>query len=441
MKHSIALLFLLSPTTSAFTLSMMSAGSSFGRLFRISTWGESHGGGVGVTLDGCPPRIPLSREEIQIDLDRRRPGQSRITTPRNEADSVEILSGLVYGNGEEDSGTTLGTPIAMLVRNKDQRSGDYLENDMSVAYRPSHADATYDAKYGVRAIAGGGRSSARETIGRVAAGAVARKILRMYNGIEVLAYVSKVQDIEAENVDHDTFTMEEVDSNIVRCPDQASAEKMLARIDEIRKAGNSIGGVVTCVARNVPSGLGSPVFDKLEADLAKACMSIPAAKGFESGDGFAGTLLTGKDHNDEFYIDPETGATRTRTNRSGGIQGGISNGENIVVHVAFKPTSTIAQSQNTVTRDGKEVQLRGKGRHDPCVLPRAVPMVEAMVALTLVDALMCQKGQCELFPDSAPVEERSNPMGTTAKREGGPNKEAVGVGGGDKPIGLKVDEE
>jgi chorismate synthase len=329
----------------------------------------------------------------------------------------------------------------MLVRNKDQRSGDYLENDMSVAYRPSHADATYDAKYGVRAIAGGGRSSARETIGRVAAGAVARKILRMYNDIEVLAYVSKVQDIEAENVNHDTFTMEQVDSNIVRCPDAPSAEKMLERIDEIRKAGNSIGGVVTCVARNVPAGLGSPVFDKLEADLAKACMSIPAAKGFESGDGFGGTLLTGKDHNDEFYIDPETGATRTRTNRSGGIQGGISNGENIVVHVAFKPTSTIAQVQNTVTRDGREVELRGKGRHDPCVLPRAVPMVEAMVALTLVDALMCQKAQGELFVDETPMEARSNPMGSTARRVGGPNLSAVGAGGGDKPVGLKVDEE
>lgn len=323
----------------------MGTGNSFGRLFRISTWGESHGGGVGVTLDGCPPRIPITREEIQIDLDRRRPGQSRITTPRNEADAVEILSGL---NPED---ITLGTPIGMLVRNKDQRSGDYLENDMSVAYRPSHADATYDAKYGVRAIAGGGRSSARETIGRVAAGAVARKILRMYNGIEVLAYVSKVQDIEATNVNHDTFTMEEVDANIVRCPDEASAERMLERIDEIRKSGNSIGGVVTCVARNVPAGLGAPVFDKLEADLAKACMSIPAAKGFESGDGFGGTLLTGKDHNDEFYIDEETGATRTRTNRSGGIQGGISNGENVVVHVAFKPTSTIAQSQVRVVVD------------------------------------------------------------------------------------------
>ena len=338
IKLSSAALCLLSLSgASAFSLSM-GTGNSFGKVFKISTWGESHGGGVGVVLDGCPPRIPISRDEIQRDLDRRRPGQSRITTPRNEADSVEIMSGL---NPENIS---LGTPIAMLVRNKDQRSSDYLDNDMKVAYRPSHADATYDAKYGVRAIAGGGRSSARETIGRVAAGAIARKILEKYNGIEVLAYVSKVQDIGCD-VDDDTFTLEDVDSNIVRCPDQAAAEKMLERIDEIRKSGNSIGGVVTCVARNVPAGLGAPVFDKLEADLAKACMSIPAAKGFESGDGFEGTLLTGKQHNDEFYIDPETGATRTKTNRSGGIQGGISNGENIVVHVAFKPTSTIGQAQ------------------------------------------------------------------------------------------------
>ena len=339
-RISTTILALLAHFTPATALTLtMGTGNSFGRVFRISTWGESHGGGVGVVLDGCPPRLPLTREEVQVDLDRRRPGQSRITTPRNEADAVEIMSGLT------PDGLTLGTPIAMLVRNKDQRSSDYLDNDMKVAYRPSHADATYDAKYGVRAIAGGGRSSARETIGRVAAGAIARKILRLYNGIEVLAYVSKVQDIEATNVDEDTFTMADVDANMVRCPDAASAEKMLARIDEIRKAGNSIGGVVTCVARNVPAGLGAPVFDKLEADLAKACMSIPAAKGFESGDGFAGTLLTGKQHNDEFYIDPETGATRTKTNRSGGIQGGISNGENIVVHVAFKPTSTIGQAQ------------------------------------------------------------------------------------------------
>jgi len=377
----------------------------------------------------------LTREEVQIDLDRRRPGQSRITTPRNEADAVEILSGLT------PDGITLGTPIAMLVRNKDQRSEDYLENDMKVAYRPSHADATYDAKYGVRAIAGGGRSSARETIGRVAAGAIARKVLKMYNNIEVLAYVSKVQDIGCD-VDDSTFTMDEVDSNIVRCPDPVAAERMLARIDEIRKQGNSIGGVVTCVARNVPAGLGSPVFDKLEADLAKACMSIPAAKGFESGDGFAGTLLSGKEHNDEFYIDPITGATRTRTNRSGGIQGGISNGENIVIHVAFKPTSTIGQAQGTVTRDGQQVELRGKGRHDPCVLPRAVPMVEAMVALTLVDALMLQIAQCELLPNESPLETRPNPMGTTAQRPGGPahTQEAVAASSSG-PISTRIDEE
>mmetsp|Transcript_20464 Transcript_20464/g.41444 ORF Transcript_20464/g.41444 Transcript_20464/m.41444 type:complete len:446 (-) Transcript_20464:236-1573(-) len=412
----------------------MGTGNTFGRVFRISTWGESHGGGVGVTLDGCPPRVTLTREEIQIDLDRRRPGQSRITTPRNEADAVEILSGVT------SEGVTTGTPIAMLVRNKDHRSSDYLDNDMMVAYRPSHADATYDAKYGVRAIAGGGRSSARETIGRVAAGAVARKVLSMYNGIEVLAYVSKVQDIGCD-VDDSSFTMEEVDANIVRCPDPIGAEKMLARIDEIRKAGNSIGGVVTCVARNVPAGLGAPVFDKLEADLAKACMSIPAAKGFESGDGFEGTLLTGKDHNDEFYVDPVTGATRTKTNRSGGIQGGISNGENVVIHVAFKPTSTIGQAQMTVTRDGQEVELRGKGRHDPCVLPRAVPMVEAMVALTLVDHLMMQNAQCELFPNEADEDERPNPMGTTARREGGPRHAVGAAAAADGPISQRVDEE
>lgn len=410
----------------------MGTGNTFGRVFRISTWGESHGGGVGVTLDGCPPRLHLTREEVQVDLDRRRPGQSRITTPRNEADAVEILSGVT------SEGVTTGTPIAMLVRNKDHRSSDYLDNDMKVAYRPSHADATYDAKYGVRAIAGGGRSSARETIGRVAAGAVARSILEKYNGIEVLAYVSKVQEITCD-VNDSTFTRDEVDANIVRCPDQDAADVMLERIDEIRKAGNSIGGVVTCVARNVPAGLGAPVFDKLEADLAKACMSIPAAKGFESGDGFVGTLLTGKDHNDEFYVDAETGATRTKTNRSGGIQGGITNGEDVVIHVAFKPTSTIGQAQMTVTRDGQEVELRGKGRHDPCVLPRAVPMVEAMMALTLVDHVMMQQAQCELFPNEAALDMQPNPMGTTARREGGAKvfEESVGAG----PISQRVDEE
>lgn len=426
----LAKIFLLyASRTTAFTLKM-GTGNSFGRVFRISTFGESHGGGVGVTVDGCPPRMQITREEIQVDLDRRRPGQSRITTPRNEADSVEILSGVT------PDGITTGTPIGMLVRNKDQRSQDYLDNDMKVAYRPSHADATYDAKYGVRAVAGGGRSSARETIGRVAAGAVARKVLHLYNGIEVLGYVSKVQDICCE-VDDSTFTREQVDANMVRCPDAKAADVMLERIDKIRKSGNSIGGVVTCVARNVPAGLGSPVFDKLEADLAKACMSIPAAKGFENGSGFEGTLLSGKDHNDEFYIDPVTGATRTRTNRSGGVQGGISNGEDIVIKVAFKPTSTIGQLQKTVTRDGLEVELRGKGRHDPCVLPRAVPMVEAMVCLTLVDALLLQQAQCNLFPNTESLEDRPNPIGKTAHREGGPkqNTEELNFSG------QRIDEE
>jgi len=321
---------------------IMGTGNTFGKIFKISTYGESHGKGVGVIVDGCPPRIPLSELDIQDELDRRRPGQSRLTTPRDEDDIVEILSGVV-------DGVTIGTPISMMVRNKDQRSQDY--SDMNAKYRPSHADATYDAKYGVRAVAGGGRSSARETIGRVAAGAIAKKILKLYSGIEIIGYVCKVQDIEATNIDHDHVTIDMVESNIVRCPDQEAAIKMIERIDDIRRTGNSIGGVVEVVARNVPSGLGSPVFDKLEAELAKACMSLPASKGFEIGSGFGGTLLAGFDHNDEFYIDAD-GRTRTRTNRSGGIQGGISNGENIVIRVAFKPTSTIGQEQKTVTRTG-----------------------------------------------------------------------------------------
>lgn len=366
----------------------MGLGNSFGRVFRISTWGESHGGGVGVTIDGCPPRLQIDRTDIQVELDRRRPGQSRIVTPRNEPDAVEILSGVV-------DGVTIGTPIAMLVRNKDHRSKDY--DTMSVAYRPSHADAAYDAKYGIRAVAGGGRSSARETIGRVAAGAIAKKILKDYAGVDVIGYVKKVRDIEAPEVDPMTVTMEQVEANMIRCPDPESAEKMIAYVDQVRKTGNSVGGVVEVIARNVPSGLGSPVFDKLEADLAKACMSLPASKGFEIGSGFEGTLLTGIEHNDPFYID-EDGRTRTESNRSGGIQGGISNGEPIVIRVAFKPTSTIGKIQKTVTRGGDDAELRGKGRHDPCVLPRAVPMVESMVALVLADHLMQQLAQCNVFP-------------------------------------------
>ncbi len=361
-------------------------GNSFGHLFRITTFGESHGGGVGVVIDGCPPRLEISAEEIQFELDRRRPGQSKITTPRKEADQCEILSGVVDGK-------TTGTPIAILVRNKDQRSQDYSE--MAVAYRPSHADATYDAKYGIRAIAGGGRSSARETIGRVAAGAIAKKILRQVAGVEIIGYVNQIRDLKAE-IDSDRVTLEQVESNIVRCPDAAIAEQMIAMIEAIGREGDSLGGVVECVARNVPKGLGCPVFDKLEADLAKGCMSLPATKGFEFGSGFAGSEMTGSEHNDEFYLD-EQGGIRTRTNRSGGTQGGISNGENIVLRVAFKPTATIRKEQKTVTNTGEETTLAARGRHDPCVLPRAVPMVEAMVALVLCDHLLRQQGQCSLW--------------------------------------------
>lgn len=358
-------------------------GSNFGHLFRISTFGESHGGGVGVVIDGCPPQIEISVDEIQFELDRRRPGQSKITTPRNEADRCEILSGLFEGK-------TLGTPIAILVRNKDQRSQDY--DEMAVKYRPSHADATYDAKYGIRNWQGGGRSSARETIGRVAAGAIAKKILHDLAGVEIIAYVKRIKDLEGV-VDPNTVTLEEVESNIVRCPDSECAEQMVELIENVRNQGDSIGGVVECVARRVPRGLGDPVFDKLEADLAKAMMSLPATKGFEIGSGFAGTVMTGSEHNDEFYTD-ESGEIRTVTNRSGGVQGGISNGENILIRVAFKPTATIRKEQRTVTNDGEEVTLAAKGRHDPCVLPRAVPMVEAMVALVLCDHLLRQRGQC-----------------------------------------------
>jgi len=359
--------------------------STFGHLFRITTFGESHGGGVGVVIDGCPPLLEISAQEIQVELDRRRPGQSRITTPRQEADTCEILAGVFEGK-------TLGTPICILVRNKDIRPQDYSE--MAKAYRPSHADATYDAKYGIRNWQGGGRSSARETIGRVAAGAIAKKILLQVAGVEIVGYVKQIKDLEAP-IDPDQVTLEQVESNIVRCPDPVYAEKMIDLIDQIRRTADSVGGVVECVARNVPKGLGEPVFDKLEADLAKGAMSLPASKGFEIGSGFAGTLLTGQEHNDEFYTD--NGEIRTVTNRSGGIQGGISNGESIVLRVAFKPTATIGKEQRTVTSNGEATTLAAKGRHDPCVLPRAVPMVEAMVALVLCDHLLRHQAQCNML--------------------------------------------
>lgn len=361
-------------------------GNTFGHLFRITTFGESHGGGVGVIIDGCPPQLEISPEEIQFELDRRRPGQSKITTPRKEADTCEILSGVFEGK-------TLGTPIAILVRNKDTRSQDY--DEMAQKYRPSHADATYDAKYGLRNWQGGGRSSARETIGRVAAGAIAKKILHQVANVEVIAYVKRIKDLQGV-IDTSTVTLADVESNIVRCPDREIANTMISLIEQTGRDGNSIGGVVECVVRNVPKGLGEPVFDKLEADLAKAVMSLPASKGFEIGSGFDGTLLTGFEHNDEFYID-ENAEIRTVTNRSGGIQGGISNGENIIIRVAFKPTATIRKEQKTVTKEGEETVLAGKGRHDPCVLPRAVPMVDAMVALVLCDHLLRHYGQCKVL--------------------------------------------
>ena len=360
--------------------------SSLGTLFRITSFGESHGGGVGVVVDGCPPRLPLDGGAIQADLDRRRPGQSAITTPRQEADQVEILSGVL-------DGVTLGTPIAMVVRNRDQRPGDY--SAMASTFRPSHADATYQAKYGIRASSGGGRASARETIARVAGGAVARQLLRHLHNVEIVAWVEQVHDLVAQ-VDPLTVSTAQVDATVVRCPELAVAESMIARIRAVGREGDSLGGVVGCVARHCPAGLGMPVFDKLEADLAKAVMSLPATKGFEIGSGFAGTRRRGSEHNDAFLATAD-GSIHTATNNSGGIQGGISNGEPITMRVAFKPTATIRKPQNTVDDSGAAVVLAAKGRHDPCVLPRAVPMVEAMVALVLADHLLLQQGQCSLF--------------------------------------------
>lgn len=339
-------------------------------------------------IEGCPPRLEIDLAQIQRDLDRRRPGQSRLTTPRQEADQAEILSG-VFG------GRALGSPIAILVRNKDARPQAY--EHMKDVFRPSHADYTTEAKYGIRNWQGGGRASARETIGRVAAGAIARSLLERVAGIEVLSWVSRVQDIEA-NVDSASVSLEQVEANIARCPDEESATRMIERIDDARKRGDSLGGVVECVARGVPAGLGEPVFEKLEAELARAMMSLPASKGFEIGSGFGGTLMTGLEHNDPF-VPGDDGVPRTSSNRSGGVQGGITNGEDIVLRVAFKPTATISSAQQTVDRDGKAVTLEAQGRHDPCVLPRAVPMVEAMMCLVLADHWLRQRAVDVLPPD------------------------------------------
>jgi chorismate synthase len=365
-------------------------GNSFGTLFRISTWGESHGGGIGVVIDGCPPRLPLDVSEIQFELDRRRPGQSDITTPRKESDAASIVSGIYEGQ-------TLGTPIAIYVPNGDHRPSAYSE--MKDTFRPSHADFTYQSKFGIRNHEGGGRSSARETIGRVAAGAIAKKILKLGGGVEIRAYITQVHDIEMPALEHFP-SLEEVEASPVRCPHPATAEKMVERIKTMRSEGDSVGGIIECRIRNLPVGLGVPGFDRLEADLAKAMLSLPATKGFEVGSGFEGACMRGSQHNDIFVN--KDGHIGTATNRSGGVQGGISNGEELVFRVAFKPTATILQKQATVDKEGNQTELMGRGRHDPCVVPRAVPIVESMAALVLVDHWMRHHAQCTCFDFNAP---------------------------------------
>lgn len=356
--------------------------SSFGTFFRVATFGESHGVGVGAVVDGCPSNLELSEADIQVQLDRRRPGQSDLTTPRQEVDRVTILSGVEHGQ-------TLGTPIGLLVRNQDQRPGDYGE--MEAVPRPSHADYTYQVKYGVAARSGGGRASARETIGRVAAGAIAEKVLRERWGVEIVAWVSSVGEVESAAIDADRVSRAMVDANLVRCPDAAAAERMAALVRAVRDAKDSIGGVVSCVCRNVPAGWGEPVFDKLEAKLAQAMLSLPATKGFEIGSGFAGTRLRGSEHNDPFVKKGER--LGTLTNHAGGVLGGISSGEPLMFRVAFKPVATIGQTQQTVDLDGNPVALAAKGRHDPCVVPRAVPIVETMAALVLLDLALRQEAR------------------------------------------------
>jgi chorismate synthase len=356
--------------------------SSFGQQFRVSTFGESHGGAVGVVVDGCPAGLAFDGPRIQAQLNRRRPGQSALTSPRDEKDAVEVLSGV-----DADSGKTLGTALAMLVRNENQKSKDY--GNLADLYRPSHADYTYEAKFGLRAVAGGGRASARETIGRVAAGALAEQLLEVLHKIEIVAWVASVADVDAALPDELTLRRADVDQNDVRCPDASAAARMIDAIEAARKDRDSVGGVIRCVVRNAPPGLGEPVFDKLTADLAKAMMSLPATRGFQVGEGFQAARLRGSAHNDAFYQDGAS--VRTRTNRSGGIQGGISNGEPMRFAVAFKPVATIFLPQETVTRAGESVTFQAKGRHDPCVLPRAVPMVEAMAALVLVDHVLRQR--------------------------------------------------
>ncbi len=354
-------------------------GSTYGKIFKIATFGESHGVAIGVIIEGCPAGVVFDTAFIQTELDRRKPGQSRITTQRREADEFEVLSGVFEGK-------TTGTPIAITIRNQDQRSKDYTH--IATQFRPSHADFTFHEKYGIRDYRGGGRSSARETAARVAAGAVAKLLLKS-EGITIQAYVSQVGPLKL-NKSYQELDLDEAENNAVRCPDPALAQVMFDFIDETRKKGDSVGGVVNCVAKGVPAGLGEPVFDKLHAELGKAMLSINAVKGFEYGSGFAGVELYGSQHNDQFYRE-ESGKVRTKTNLSGGIQGGISNGEDIYFRVAFKPVATIMQDQESVNENGEKVIVSGKGRHDPCVVPRAVPIVESMAALVLADLYLRNK--------------------------------------------------
>lgn len=357
--------------------------NSIGELFRVTTFGESHGKAVGCVIDGCPPNINLSEGDIQPDLDRRKPGQSYITSQRHEEDVVEIISGVFEGK-------TLGTPICMLVKNKDVNPRDYQY--LKDKYRPSHADFTYQSKFGIRAWTGGGRASARETVARVMAGAVAKKILKQILNIKILAYVSQIGNIKS-HLNVGEVKSHDIESNIVRCPDTKKAKEMINLITKTRKEGNSLGGIVTCIVKNVPVGFGDPVFDKLDADLAKSLLSIPATKGFEIGSGFAASTMTGLENNDPFCLDKNKKIT-TKTNNSGGIQGGISNGEDIIFKLAFKPTPTIMLVQESVNKAGQEIKLKNiKGRHDPCIVPRVIPVVEAMTSLTLLDHYLRHKAQ------------------------------------------------
>lgn len=354
--------------------------SSLGTLFKISTFGESHGKGVGVVVDGCPANLALSEADIQVQLDRRRPGQNALTTPRDELDQVTILSGV-------EAGVTLGTPIGLLVANQDQRPGDY--NNTTAVPRPSHADYTYQLKYGNRASSGGGRSSARETIGRVASGAIAEKFLRQACGIDIVAWVSAIGTVESAEVDMERVSRAEIDRSLVRCPEPKSSAAMEEQVRLALADKDSVGGIITCVCRQVPAGLGEPVFDKLQARLGQAMLSLPACKGFDLGSGFAGTRMRGSQHNDPFVQKGDR--LGTASNYSGGVQGGISNGEAIYFRVAFKPPATIGLTQQTADFDGNPVDFAAKGRHDPCVVARAVPIVESMAALVLADLFLQQK--------------------------------------------------